>query len=268
MSAGDCRSVSLRRAFGQGLGECDDGAPGAARNALDCALWDIEAQAAAESLSGALRVFQEPRAIATAYTISLDTPQAMEAAARKSASQFKLLKCKLTGEGDRERIAAVRHGAPKARLIVDANESWGRLDVAGEAQAMAELGVELVEQPLPASRDEELLGLRSKLPFCADESCQSRAELDYLGGYEAVNIKLDKAGGLTESLALADAARAMGKRIMVGCMLGTSLGVAPAFLLAQGADWVDLDGALLLARDRENGLQVRDGLLTPSAIWG
>ncbi|BAV64745.1 N-acetyl-D-Glu racemase DgcA [Sphingobium cloacae] len=241
---------------------------GAARNALDCALWDLEAKRTATPV-WKLAGLAPPAPLVTAFTISLNDPDRMEADARAAAARgFSLLKCKLTGEGDRARIAAVRSGAPSARLIVDANESWHRLDIAVEARALAELGVELVEQPVLHGQESRLSGVHAPLPLCADESCHTRADLDRLGDFDAVNIKLDKAGGLTEALALATEARARGFRIMVGCMLGTSLGIAPATLVAQGADWVDLDGALLLAEDREGGLAVKDGLLHPGTLWG
>lgn len=241
---------------------------GAARNALDCALWDLEARQAGRPV-WQLAGLDKPAPLPTAFTISLNDPDRMEADARAAAARgFALLKCKLTGEGDPARIAAVRAGAPAARLIVDANESWHELDIAAEAAALAELGVEMVEQPILHGKEERLDGVRAPLPLCADESCHTRADLDRLGGFDAVNIKLDKAGGLTEALALAREARARGFRIMVGCMLGTSLGIAPAALVAQGADWIDLDGALLLAKDRDGGLPLRDGLLQPGTLWG
>ncbi|KKW92374.1 N-acetyl-D-Glu racemase DgcA [Sphingobium chungbukense] len=241
---------------------------GAARNALDCALWDLEAKRAGMPV-WRLAGLDQPRPLPTAFTISLGEPEKMEADARAAAGRgFGLLKCKLTGEGDRARIAAVRAGAPDVRLIVDANESWHERDIVAEAGALAELGVEMVEQPVFHGREERLTGIRAPLPLCADESCHSRADLDRLGGFDAVNIKLDKAGGLTEALALSREARARGFRVMVGCMLGTSLGIAPAALVAQGADWIDLDGALLLAKDRDGGLEMRDGLLHPGTLWG
>ena len=241
---------------------------GAARNALDCALWDIEAQRAGRPV-WALAGLPEPRALPTAFTISLDTPEAMAAAARAAAARgFGLLKCKLTGEGDRERVAAVRAGAPEARLIVDANESWAGLDVAAEAEALGAFGVALIEQPLPAGADSRLADIHASVPFCADESCQSLADMGGLAGYQAINIKLDKAGGLTEALAMARAARERKQHILAGCMLATSLGIAPAFLLAQLADWVDLDGALLLARDRDGALEASAGCVKAGNLWG
>lgn len=241
---------------------------GAARNALDCALWDYEAKRTG------VPVWQRaglhaPVAVPTAFTISLNDPVQMEKDAQTAATRgFALLKCKLTGEGDRDRIAAVRRGAPHVRLIVDANESWAEMDVAAEAAALAALGVELIEQPIPHGHEEMLRGVQSPVPFCADESVHTRDDLNKLSGFSAVNVKLDKAGGLTEALALTAAARARGLRIMLGCMLGTSLGIAPAFLAAQGADWVDLDGALLLAKDRDGALAMRDGMLLPGNLWG
>jgi len=241
---------------------------GAARNALDCALWDLESQRTGRPV-WALAGLEAPRPLRTAYTISLDAPEAMAAAAARARGRgFTLLKCKLTGEGDEERIAAVRQGAPDAQLIVDANESWAAPDVATRAEALAGLGVALIEQPLPTRRDDMLAGVTLTVPLCADESCQNLGDLDRLGGYQAINIKLDKAGGLTEALAMAREARARGLRIMVGCMLASSLGIAPAFLLAQYADWVDLDGALLLAQDRDEPLIVEDGSLRWSKLWG
>ena len=241
---------------------------GAARNALDCALWDLEAKKAGLPV-WQLAGLEPPAPLPTAFTISLNDPAQMESDARAAAGRgFALLKCKLTGEGDLARIAAVRAGAPQARLIVDANESWHDLDIVGQALALSQLGVEMVEQPIVHGREDRLAGIRAPLPLCADESCHTRADLDRLGDFDAVNIKLDKAGGLTEALALAQEARSRGFRIMVGCMLGTSLGIAPAALVAQGADWIDLDGALLLASDREGGLALRDGLLQPGTLWG
>ena len=239
--------------------------PGAARNALDCALWDLEAR------QRGLRLWQlagcdgPPTARTTAYTISLGTPGGMaEAAATAEADGYHLLKIKLTGEGDRLRVAGVRKGAPNARLIVDANESWGQVDILGEAEALADMGVEMIEQPVPVGTDALLDQLYAPIPFVADESCHTAADVARIGPfYDGVNIKLDKAGGLTEALRLADAADAAGLSIMVGCMLSTSLAIAPAFVLAQRARWVDLDGPALLERDREGGFEYRDGRIAP-----
>lgn len=239
--------------------------PGAARNALDCALWDLEAKAACLPLWQLAGLAAPPAPLQTAFTISLGDPAVMEADAAKAAARgFALLKLKLTGKGDRARVAAVRSGAPGARLIVDANESWAALDIAAEAAALAALGVEMIEQPVPAGQEALLAKVQSPLPFLADESCQSRAELDLCARYfDGINIKLDKAGGLTEALALAQAAEARGLKIMVGCMLSTSLGIAPAFLAAQGAQWADLDGPILLSKDREDGFRFEKGMILP-----
>ena len=238
--------------------------PGAARNALDCALWDLEAKTAGLPLWQLVGPSEAPRPLQTAFTISLGDPAMMEADAAKAAARgFGLLKLKLTGGGDRERVAAVRKGAPDARLIVDANESWSGLDIAAEAAALAALGVEMIEQPVPIGQDALLEGLQSPVPFLADESCQSAADIEMCARYyDGINIKLDKAGGLTEALAMRRQAEACGLKVMVGCMLSTSLGIAPAFLAAQGADWVDLDGPILLAEDRDGGFRFADGQIT------
>ena len=237
--------------------------PGAARNAVDCALWDLQAKTSGQPIWQLAGLSAAPRPLQTAFTISLGEPEAMEAGAAKAAARgFGLLKLKLTGEGDRERVASVRRGAPEARLIVDANESWGGLDIAAEANTLAALGVEMIEQPVPVGQDDVLCGVNSPVPFLADESCQSVADIDLCARcYDGINIKLDKAGGLTEALAMAREAEARGLKVMVGCMLSTSLGIAPAFLVAQGAGWVDLDGPALLAEDREGGFHFRDGMI-------
>jgi len=242
---------------------------GAARNALDCALWDLEAKKSGVPV-WKLAGLPEPQSLVTAFTISLGDPDRMEADARASA-HLPLLKLKLAGEGDEARVAAVRRGAPEARLIVDANEAWTERDVAAEAAILAAYGVELIEQPVHRGQDALLDGVISPIPFAADESCQDRADLARCAGrYQAINIKLDKAGGLTEALALAGEARDMGLEAMVGCMLATSLGIAPAFLLGGAARWVDLDGALLLAKDRPAAMASQGGLLEPPApeLWG
>lgn len=241
--------------------------PGAARNALDCALWDLAAKAAGQAMWQYVGLSHPPRALKTAFTISLGTPAKMEADAKKAAaSGFGLLKLKLTGQGDRDRVAAVHEGAPDARLIVDANESWVELDIAAEAARFKRLGVEMIEQPLPAGQDAMLAGVKSSLPILADESCHVAADVARLAPfYDGVNIKLDKAGGLTEALKIADAAEAAGLKIMVGCMLSTSLGIAPAFLAAQRAHWVDLDGPALLAEDRPEGFTFAGGSIAPPA---
>lgn len=201
----------------------------------------------------------------TAFTISLDTAEAMQAAAARAADNgYNLLKLKLTGAGDTARVAAVRRGAPDARMIVDANESWGGLDLAAEAQGLADLGVEMIEQPLPHDEDAALAAIKSPLPWIADESCHDSQDVARCARiYDGINIKLDKAGGLTEALLMAQQARAAGLKIMTGCMLSTSLGIAPAFALAQLADWVDLDGPALLAQDREDAFRFEDGMILP-----
>jgi L-alanine-DL-glutamate epimerase-like enolase superfamily enzyme len=248
----------------------DTMAPGAARNALDCALWDLDAKISgvpAQVAAGIERI----RPATTAFTISLGTPEAMASAARAAAHR-PILKIKLGGpEGDLGRIAAVRAAAPESTLIADANEGWlpERLD--SHLAACAEAGFALVEQPLPAGRDAALSGCSRAVPLCADESFHGGADLDQLGDlYDAVNIKLDKTGGLTEALAVAEAAQARGLAIMVGCMVGTSLAMAPAMLLAPKARFVDLDGPLLLARDREHPLLYDGSLVHPPspALWG
>ncbi len=235
--------------------------PGAARNALDCALWDLEAQQVGTPLWQLIGLGHPPRSLETAFTISLSEPEVMEGAAEKAAAKgYTLLKLKLTGQGDRARVEAVRLGAPEARLIVDANESWGQMDIYAEAEALGDLGVEMIEQPVPVGSDALLDGLHAPLPFLADESCHIAADVTRIGPfYDGVNIKLDKAGGLTEALKLADAAEDAGLKIMVGCMLSTSMGIAPALLVAQRADWVDLDGPALLAEDRPDGFRFEGG---------
>jgi L-alanine-DL-glutamate epimerase-like enolase superfamily enzyme len=243
--------------------------PGAARNALDCALLDLEAKTSgrrAWSLLGR----PAPRPCMTAYTISLASPEAMAAATAKAAHR-PLLKIKLGGDGDGQRIAAVRKAAAKSELIVDANEAWTSDNLEQNLGACADAGVTLVEQPLPAGQDQALARIRRPLAVCADESVHDRASLAGLRErYDAVNIKLDKTGGLTEALAMADAAQALGFDIMIGCMVATSLAMAPAMLLAQQARFVDLDGPLLLARDRDGGLRYDGSLVYPpeAALWG
>jgi len=243
--------------------------PGAARNALDCALLDLEAKTSGRRVWDLLgRPAPEP--CITAYTISLGSPEAMAAATLKAAHR-PLLKIKLGGDGDGRRIAAVRQAAAKSELIVDANEAWTPDNLEQNLADCAAAGVTLVEQPLPAGQDEALKRVRRPLPVCADESVHDRASLVELRErYDAVNIKLDKTGGLTEALVMADAAHAMGFQIMVGCMVATSLAMAPAMLLAQRARFVDLDGPLLLARDREGGLRYDGSLVYPpeAALWG
>jgi len=242
---------------------------GAARNALDCALWDYEAKRSGTS-AAVLGRLGALRPLTTAYTISLDTPEAMATNAAAAARTLPLLKLKLGGPGDAERLSQVRAACPAARLIVDANEAWTPELLPVLMAAAAAAGVELVEQPLSAGADAALAGPRP-VPVCADESLHDRASLAALAGrYDAINVKLDKAGGLTEALALAAEARARGLRIMVGCMVATSLSMAPATLLAQGAEWVDLDGPLLLDRDRAAALRYEGALVHPPEprLWG
>jgi L-alanine-DL-glutamate epimerase-like enolase superfamily enzyme len=243
--------------------------PGAARNALDCALYDLEAKLARQSVSDLL-ARPRPRAFETCYTISLDTPQAMADAAAR-VPHLKLLKLKLGGDGDEARMRAVRRARPDARLVGDANEAWTVALLDPLLAVAADCGFETIEQPLPAEAD-EALGTRDRpVPVCADESAHVASDITALiDRYDAVNIKLDKAGGLMEALAMADAARAAGLDIMAGSMVSTSLGIAPALLVASYARWVDLDGPLLLARDREPPVVIRDGIIEPppAALWG
>lgn len=244
-------------------------APGAARNALDAALWDLESKLT--SVPVWTRLARPPRApIVTALTISLDTPEAMENAASRIADA-KLIKIKVDADDPAARIEAVRRAAPSARLIVDPNESWTIELLHGIQPTLERAGVDLVEQPLPAVADAELSGFSSRIPICADEACHTSADLPrLLDRYQAINIKLDKTGGLTEAWRLLRAARAQGFRIMVGCMVGSSLGIAPALEIAREAEFVDLDGPLWLENDHEDGVKLRDGLLAPPSpgFWG
>lgn len=246
---------------------------GAAANALDCALWDLRAKASGIPAwkAAGLRSFSP---LKTAYTLSLDTPEAMGAQAAANARR-PLLKLKIGGPDDLakelSRVEAVRRNAPKTRLIVDANEGLTLDSLKALAPELKRLGVVLIEQPLKAGEDDALEGYKCPVPLCADESLHTRAELDRCARlYDAVNIKLDKTGGLTEALALKQAAKDKGLMIMVGCMVATSLSMAPAMIVAQGADFVDLDGPLLLAKDREHGLKITGSMLEPPepALWG
>nr|WP_174820372.1 N-acetyl-D-Glu racemase DgcA [Ruegeria arenilitoris] len=242
---------------------------GAARNAVDCALWDLEAKRAGKR-AWELAGLPAPKPEITAYTLSLDTPDAMRAQAAKNAHR-PLLKIKLGTPDDMPRLEAVRAGAPDAKIIVDANEGWSAEVYADLAPHLVRLGVALVEQPLPAGDDEALIGLDRPVPVCADESCHDRASLPGLKGkYDVINIKLDKTGGLTEALELRRAAQAEGYGIMVGCMVGSSLAMAPATLVAQGALVTDLDGPLLLAEDRDTPLVFDEAGVHPpqAALWG
>lgn len=242
---------------------------GAARNAVDCAFWDLAAKQAGTS-AAALAGLGPLGPVTTAFTISLGTPEKMAADTAK-AKDRPLLKIKLGGEGDDARIAAVRAAAPNARLIVDANEAWSEALFARNMEACRAAGVELIEQPLPADADAALAHLPRPIPVCADESLHTSADLDRLAPlYDAVNIKLDKTGGLTEALRLARKAREMKFKVMIGCMLGTSLAMAPGALIAQEADYVDLDAPLLLSKDREPGLVFTGSLMHPPRpeLWG
>ncbi len=243
--------------------------PGTARNALDCAMWDLAAKQSGKAV-WELAGLDAPGDITSCYTLSLDTSDNMRRTAAVHADK-PVLKIKLGGDGDLERLRAVREGAPSSTLVVDANEGWSLADYKKLAPLMLDLGVTLVEQPLPAGDDDALLDLQRSLPVCADESCHDRQSLaNLVGKYEFINIKLDKTGGLTEALALRKAAQEAGFRIMVGCMVSTSLAMAPAMLVAQGADVVDLDGPLLLEEDRENSIRFTGSLLSPAptALWG
>jgi len=242
---------------------------GAARNALDCAYWDLAAKQSGRPVCE-LAGLGAPQPVNTAYTISLASAMEMAAAAERAARR-PLLKVKLGAEDDTKRIAEVRRAAPQAELIVDANEGWSAANLAANLAACADVGVTLVEQPLPQGADEVLRDCKRPIPICADESVHDRASLDSLKGkYDAINIKLDKSGGLTEALALVAEAEGRGLLIMVGCMVATSLAMAPAMLLAQRARFVDLDGPLLLAHDRAEGLRYDGSVVYPPtpALWG
>jgi L-alanine-DL-glutamate epimerase-like enolase superfamily enzyme len=270
---GVCAAIEgLRPALARGLDRAALQAalpPGAARNALDCAFWDIEAKHAGASVH-VLADLPAPRPLVTAYTISLGSPAEMARAAEHAAGR-PLLKVKLGGVADPARVAAVRRAAPAATLIVDANEGWSVEDLRANLAACADAGVVLVEQPLPAADDAALLTIDHPIPVCADESAHDHASLAALRGkYDAVNVKLDKTGGLTEALAMAREAERMGFMLMVGCMVSTSLALAPAMLVAQQAKIVDLDGALLLQRERDHGLRYEHESVYPPEpqLWG
>lgn len=242
---------------------------GAARNALDSALWDLEAKQTGVPVWRRIGM-SSPRPMHTAFTISLGEPGHMAQLAREVA-RYPLLKLKLGGEGDIDRVAAVRRAVPGARLIADANEAWTGLDIERVCHALAAYRLELIEQPLPAGDDDALRHMRPAVPLAADESCHDRATLDaVMGKYRFINLKLDKCGGLTEGLELIAAAKQRGLQLLTGCMLSTSLGVAPAFLAATHGAYADLDGPLLLARDRPHGLRFDNGKVDPPdvALWG
>ncbi len=245
---------------------------GPIRNALDCALWDLEAKQRGTSVA-ALAGRPDPVALPTVFTLGIDTPRAMAEKAERMAAWTRL-KIKLGGEEnalDLDRVAAVRRARPGAELIVDANGGWTMDILRQMAPALAGLGVALIEQPLPPGKDAPLAGYASPVPLCADESCLDRSSLPaVVGRYAYINIKLDKTGGLTEALALSDAAEAAGLGIMVGCMTGTSLAMAPAHLVAQRARFIDLDGPLLIGWDRRPGMRYEGGMVHPPepALWG
>jgi L-Ala-D/L-Glu epimerase len=243
--------------------------PKAAQNALDCALLDLEAKKSSIP-AWQLMGLKNPKSTITAYTLSLNTPEAMAKSAA-DAAHYPLLKLKLGREGDVERLHAIREAVPNARLIVDANEGWSPTILPTMLEACEKYRVELVEQPLPADNDEALRNMPRSTIICADESAHDNAGLKNLvGKYDAINIKLDKTGGLTSALALAKTAKEQNFKIMIGCMLATSLAMAPAFLLAQLADYVDLDGPLLLVKDREHGIAFNNGIMQPPhpSLWG
>ncbi|WP_086464397.1 N-acetyl-D-Glu racemase DgcA [Oceanibaculum nanhaiense] len=242
---------------------------GAARNAVDCALWDLEAKQSGKRV-WELAGLPAPKPLVTAYTISLDEAEAMGRNAAENADR-PLLKLKLTGDGDLERVEAIHRNAPKARLIVDANEGWSLEQYLRYAPALVDLGVEMIEQPLKAAEDAPLAGAEHPLPVCADESCHDLRSLEHMvGKYEMINIKLDKTGGLTEALRLKAAAEKAGLGVMVGCMIGTSLSMAPGIIAGQGAKVVDLDAPLLLAEDRPGGLTYEGSIVYPPSreLWG
>ena len=242
---------------------------GAARNALDCAYWDLACKQSGQRIWQQLEVAQ-PESVITAFTLSLDTPERMKAAAIKNAHR-PLLKLKLAGEGDVERVAAVREGSPNARIIVDANEGWNEAQYLEMVPELVKLNVEMIEQPFPASDDAALAHLPRPITLCADESCHDSSSLkNIIGRYDMINIKLDKTGGLTEAIVLKEEAEKAGLQIMVGCMVATSLAMAPAFIVAQNVQIVDLDGPLLLAEDRQSGIQFDESLMNvyQAALWG
>ena len=244
--------------------------PGAARNAIDCALWDLEAKQSGISVQSRLALPRSAPPLVTAYTISLGDPDSMAAQAAKNSDR-PLLKVKVGTNDDESRMRAVRRGAPDSAIIIDANEGWTDENIVDHLRIAQELKISLIEQPLPAGADSILSSIDRIVPICADESVHATGDLKALKDrYDAINIKLDKTGGLTEALRMRDEARRLGFSVMIGCMVGSSLAMAPAVLLAQGADFVDLDGPLLLARDREPGLRYEGSLVFPpeAVLWG
>ncbi|TPE46472.1 dipeptide epimerase [Maribrevibacterium harenarium] len=242
---------------------------GAARNAVDCALFELDAKQSGHSAWKYAGFKQAPKAVTTVFTLSLGEPDGMAKAAKQN-NHLPILKLKLGTADDMPRVRAVRAAAPDVRLVIDANTGWCFEQLKSYLPELQKLGIEMVEQPLPPSEEHLLSELDSDIPIVADESCIDRTSLASLKGrYQGVNIKLDKTGGMTEALALLDEAKAMGFEVMVGCMLGTSLAMAPALLLAQEAQWVDIDGPLLLSKDRTPGLSYSNGVVTPVAgVWG
>jgi L-Ala-D/L-Glu epimerase len=244
--------------------------PGASRNALDCTLWDLEAKRSGKRVWELAGIPIVPE-VQTSFTISLDTPDAMRAAAKANANA-PILKLKLRGDDvDLARVEAAREAAPAARLFIDANESWSSAHYRNIVPSLKHFGVELIEQPFPADADEALESLDHPIPVCADESCHTTADLPRLKNrYEVVNVKLDKTGGLTEALSLCQHARESGFKLLIGCMVCTSLGIAPARILASTADYVDLDGPLLVTRDREHPVRYKNGRIgiPPRELWG
>jgi len=266
----ELNDASSRLRAGESLERVLEGMrPGAARNALDCAGWDLRCKQAGVPIHKMLG-WPPLKPLVTAYTISLGAPEAMEAVARENAHR-PILKIKTGGEAVVESVAAVRRGAPESRLVVDANEAWPEEKTRALLESMAELGVAFIEQPLPAGRDALLAEIRRPLPVFADESFHAAADLAAcLGKYDGVNLKLDKTGGLTGALRALEAAREAGLRAMCGCMLGTSLAAAPAMVLAQRVDFVDIDAPLLLASDRPGGIHYRGSVMMPFGpeLWG
>lgn len=241
---------------------------GAARNAVDCALWDLQAKQTSTSVASQI-CQSSPIPLETAYTISIDTPDAMAEACQKAARP--LLKVKVGGKNDTDRITIIANAVPKSRIILDANEGWREDNITENLEAAARAGIALIEQPLPAGQDEMLQNLPHHVPICADESAHITADLENLVGlYDVINIKLDKTGGLSEAIKMRDTARDLGFGLMIGCMVSTSLSMAPAVLLAQGAEFVDLDGPLLLEKDCPNGLVYEGSMvrLPTQALWG
>ena len=242
--------------------------PGAARNALDCALWDYECKRDQQSVSDKLSLVPTP--VSTCYTLSLDKPEAMHQAALKHRDK-PLLKVKLGGAGDIERLQAIRTGAPDSRLVVDANESWSTADYEALLPELVSLQVDMIEQPFPAAADQDLAKLDRPIPICADESCHDSSTVPGLEErYDMVNIKLDKTGGLSEALETKKQAMQRGLKVMVGCMVSTSLSMAPAFYVAQGVDIVDLDGPLWLKKDRSQSIRYDTTVMQPPTprLWG